>query len=628
MKIKFKLNDEVSVKLGADIHEIGKSMDLPVIQYLKTNNHLLSLRSFISEKDAEHADQISNQYFEATKTFYSLKHFFIADFKEDAGTDILESLLKFEEVQMAYISQKPELCGSIVNRRQNPLNDLQGYLNPAPEGVGADYAWQHLGSDGKGINILNVELGWKLDHEDLKTNGMPVPLIGNFNHPELAYHGTGTLGIIGARDNLKQFIGLVPQANLFAFGMEDTSDSLLNCTRNPQQGDIIEFPMSPSDQEFINFFIIAYLTNVKGVTTVISAGNKETNLDTKLSDGKQIWNRNSADFRDSGAIYVGACSNERTPSLTGNQEILHPRRYSRTEDNGNSAYGNRIDCYAWGEEVNTSSEDENMYAPFGGTSGASAIIAGVAAVVQGIAKNRNGSPFPPLTLRQILSDPNNGTASKKPSVDRIGVMPDLKKICANVFNLMPEIEIDVKSTIKRRIIGLPIDKTLTLCRQVGQKTYRFEVTSHVIEVEATFTFKNFVRPSVVFQHDVIPSSEFVNVKELSLTRIPDKEMKLVLELDGSTNRNRETIQIDFRGWVTDIFDKSEMRISKTENFVTNVYIPSEEYETDKLRCVDRPNKRELDEMPNPKSDGPDWGGWLGRVFTKIKVFFKKILGIK
>jgi hypothetical protein len=35
--------------------------------------------------------------------------------------------------------------------------------------------------------------------------------------------------------------------------------------------------------------------------------------------------------------------------------------------------------------------------------------------------------FDPATLRALLSDPAN-TASQKPEIDRIGVMPDLKVI--------------------------------------------------------------------------------------------------------------------------------------------------------------------------------------------------------
>jgi len=59
-----------------------------------------------------------------------------------------------------------------------------------------------------------------------------------------------------------------------------------------------------------------------------------------------------------------------------------------------SNYGSRVDCYAWGEGVFTTTSDTNGQAPatnlyrddFGNTSAATAIIAGVALSVQGMAE--------------------------------------------------------------------------------------------------------------------------------------------------------------------------------------------------------------------------------------------------
>ena len=62
---------------------------------------------------------------------------------------------------------------------------------------------------------------------------------------------------------------------------------------------------------------------------------------------------------------------------------------------------------------------------FGGTSGASAIVAGCAIVLQGIARAR-GTPLTPDRMRTLLSGPFN-TPSNDPGVDRIGVMPDLRE---------------------------------------------------------------------------------------------------------------------------------------------------------------------------------------------------------
>jgi hypothetical protein len=58
---------------------------------------------------------------------------------------------------------------------------------------------------------------------------------------------------------------------------------------------------------------------------------------------------------------------------------------------------------------------------FGGTSGASAIIAGAAIVLQGIARAR-GTELTPSRMRDLLSGPFNTS-----SPDPIGVMPDLEQ---------------------------------------------------------------------------------------------------------------------------------------------------------------------------------------------------------
>jgi hypothetical protein len=76
---------------------------------------------------------------------------------------------------------------------------------------------------------------------------------------------------------------------------------------------------------------------------------------------------------------------------------------------------------------------------FNGTSAAAAIIAGAALVVQSLAKTHLGRHLRPDELRNILSDPDRGTPPDSPDRMRIGVMPDLRRIATEVFDL-PEPE--------------------------------------------------------------------------------------------------------------------------------------------------------------------------------------------
>jgi hypothetical protein len=102
-----------------------------------------------------------------------------------------------------------------------------------------------------------------------------------------------------------------------------------------------------------------------------------------------------------------------------------------------SNYGSRIDCYAWGENVVTAGNYPKLSgccisaysSTFGGTSSASAIVAGAAIGVQSIVERNFGSRLAPTQMRRILSDPKFGTESENGHrIDKIGVMPDMKKI--------------------------------------------------------------------------------------------------------------------------------------------------------------------------------------------------------
>lgn len=155
-----------------------------------------------------------------------------------------------------------------------------------------------------------------------------------------------------------------------------------------------------------------------GITVVEAGCNGNYDLDLYVNlGGRRIFARSSQDegFRESGAIMVGAGSSS-TP-------------HRRCED---SNYGSRVDAYAWGENVDTATTDDNgtdnkaYTGAFSGTSSASTIVTGAAVAVQGIAVNSVRHKFSPSRLRAILT--TDGTQSCNPAADRIGVMPNLKAI--------------------------------------------------------------------------------------------------------------------------------------------------------------------------------------------------------
>ena len=164
------------------------------------------------------------------------------------------------------------------------------------------------------------------------------------------------------------------------------------------------------------------LATAAGIVVVEAAGNGGHDLDAYTdASGKKIFDPN---YRDSLAIMASGGS-----SLPPHHRLPFMN------------HGRRIDCYAWGENIVTTTTNDaggtntQYRTDFDATSGASAIVAGAALIVQGIAQAVLGRRFSPRELRNLLK---NGTPSANPRTDKIGVMPDLRKIITdNQLNLVP-----------------------------------------------------------------------------------------------------------------------------------------------------------------------------------------------
>lgn len=365
-----------------------------------------------------------------------------------APEKLARSIREWPTVQSAYFD--PPGSEPQVNPNNDPRFGNQGYLDPAPDGIDAEFAWPRstgagfTGGDGAGISLIDLERGWTLNHQDLNAQGATL-LHGTIRDGSRA-HGTSVLGEICAVDNSLGCVGIAPNVasvDVVSYWGSTRSNAILAAIGNLQFGDVLlleaqlsvtvgtttwqKMPIEVLDAEFDAIRLATAL----GIVVVEAAGNGATDLDTFAnSAGNQILQRGSAGFRDSGAIMVGAASSA----------AAHTRMNF-------SNYGNRVDCYAWGQNVDSTSSNStgstNLYTgTFGGTSSASPIITGAALVVQGVAEANLGYRFSPHQLREILSDAANGTTSNDPTADRIGVMPDLRLILQNnILNLSPDVYI-------------------------------------------------------------------------------------------------------------------------------------------------------------------------------------------
>ncbi|WP_242245450.1 S8 family peptidase [Bacillus cereus group sp. BfR-BA-01330] len=373
----------------------------------------------------------------------NLLNYYIVENQGDM--DVQALLAKFEKsslIETAYLQEEetpPEerLPNLSVNPYDEPRLTRQGYLEPAPLGINAPYAWGINGGDGKGTTFVDMEYGWLLSHEDLVNQ--KIELMSGQNKSEHHDHGTSVLGIVSAEDNNIGGIGIAPKAKVKVVsqirdnGNYNTADAILSAVNNMQAGDILLLEAQATYDGYgdKNYFPVEVKPDIfdairmgtnKGIIIIEAGANGGNDLDQfRDRNGKQVLNRNSPDFKDSGAIMVGAAS----------ARVPHKRSYF-------SNYGSRVDVYGWGNAVDTTDAKPsefitNLYtSSFAGTSSASPIIAGAAASIQGIAKNNLGRVYTPRQLRDILSDSSTGTKSNDPTSDKIGVLPDLKAILSKL----------------------------------------------------------------------------------------------------------------------------------------------------------------------------------------------------
>lgn len=364
--------------------------------------------------------------------------YFAIDCPSDLDPEVLaKELSTWHIVQAAYVEGGPTPPPQ-VNAADDLRSPNQGYLQPAPGGIDAQFAWTFTGGEGTGIQFVDMEQGWVLNHEDLA--GANITLISGVNQ-SFHSHGTSVLGEVVAVDNNVGCVGITPFASARVVSQwrtsstYNTADAILSAISMLSFGDVILLEAQttlpgttflPVEVEQAVFDVIR-LGTALGVVIIEAAGNGSNDLDNFTdSSGRRILDRNSTDYRDSGAIMVGA----------GSSIAPHSRLNF-------SNFGSRIDCYAWGENVDTltgpNGTTTNYTTTFGGTSSASPIITGAAISVQGVAQDRLGYRFSPRQLRSILSDPVNGTVSNNPATDRIGVMPNLRGIITNVLNIVPDV---------------------------------------------------------------------------------------------------------------------------------------------------------------------------------------------
>jgi hypothetical protein len=321
---------------------------------------------------------------------------------------------------------------------------LQEYLEGSPVGIGARDVWHLPGGRGQGVRFADVERGWHLGHQEFE--GRPVELVYGDHYDGAIEHGTAMAGIVVAGLNDLGTAGIVAEVDRVVLASSHTVDSsarggtldrvgdaILAALDELEAGDVCLLEMQFHNvwcddgevrngipaEAFPDLFEIIRLGTDRGIVMVSPAGNGDEAgttylLDEVQVDGHVALDPAHPDYRDSGSILVAASRAKRNDRLY------------------KSNYGTRVNCFAWGNGVHAPSAGRQVdgryprdaYDEASGTSSASAIIAGVAALAQALHKAAHGKPMAPDDLRALLADPEYGT----PPVEddpHLGVMPGL-----------------------------------------------------------------------------------------------------------------------------------------------------------------------------------------------------------
>jgi hypothetical protein len=368
-----------------------------------------------------------------------LSRYYRVDAPEAELEELAERLRALPEVEAAYIKPPAEPAALRLNDMTPAADEApattpdfsarQGYLAPAPVGIEAAFANALPGGRGANVAIIDIEWGWRFNHEDLRQ--VQGGVVSGTNSSD-DNHGTAVLGEYSGDVNALGVTGIAPEAHASAVSLvtHTTSQAIRIAADRLQAGDIILLevhrrgPNGTGVGQFgyiaiewwpDDFDAIRYAVG-RGIIVVEAAGNGGQNLDAAIYNTPQIgfppgW-RNPFNPANpgSGAVLVGA-GNPPAGTHGRNAEGSWGETYADRARCFFSNFGARVDAQGWGWEVTSSgygdlqggSDRDFWYTDtFSGTSSASPIVVGALACVQGVLRARSAALLTSEQARQLL----------------------------------------------------------------------------------------------------------------------------------------------------------------------------------------------------------------------------------
>lgn len=371
--------------------------------------------------------------------------------------EVANRLRRLKEVEFVDLMPRPRPLPAVPDFDQpgNSTGFFQGYLrnfDPAggSTGIGAESAWWR-NLTGAGIRFCDVEYNFNRNHREYRDRvtilgGDPVNPAG-LDADDVTSHGTSVIGEFGSkRSDDKGTVGIAYGAELYfspviTWLWPNIADAITRAAVEFDDGDIIIVeqqidgpgrPWFAEDQEGLvavewdrGIYDAIVVAVAAGLTVVEAAGNGGDDFDSVLFLRAGI-NRGHHPFlrsNDSGAIIVGAGDSATQARLAFTN------------------FGRRVDLQGWGNRIVTASgprsgsdlwtEDginREYTRTFGGTSGATPMVAGACALVQQAFKRKYGRAATCEELRALLVESGNPQAPESGSSTRnIGPLPDVRR---------------------------------------------------------------------------------------------------------------------------------------------------------------------------------------------------------
>lgn len=408
-------------KVLEKIHETGFSVT-KTISLSESKLNQLKNDALRTVNSTESIDRIAS--------FYTFSNF----------NDSLIHWLKTNDISYFFSDNEPVPPPSDIPPTTPSYFAQQNYLQANP-GLNVEAVWA-LGFNGQNTTIHNIEYGFNKNHEEFHVfncNIAPNMDVNSSATTDFTEHGTATMGVLFGNNGAygvtgiahgAQQVWLYPEWQQIGYNRVNAINQALN---NSVIGDIIVYEMQafgfngnssnpkyvPAEYNTLVWNVTKALTDA-GRIVVAAAGNGNQNLD-------DFEYQSYMNLGDSGAIIIGA----------GTSNITHSRLSFST-------YGSRVDVQAWGQNVRTSGaitgasvtqvggDFNQSYMTFSGTSSATALVGGIAAIAQSIFRANNTDFLTSQQLRTILIDtgiPQGGDTSTP-----IGPMPNL----VNVYNYIQQ----------------------------------------------------------------------------------------------------------------------------------------------------------------------------------------------